>query len=161
LLFELILATGMRLSEAYSLRIDQIDFARWVINVAGSKGHRGQAKPRTVPMVRSLRVPLQNWCRHRVGLVFGFWDGTPADKPCCTSRLSNRFSTLFDYAGVDDCSEHDLRHCATCSWFELRSNDGHWVFSEIEICKIMGWSDTRMALRYASLRGEDLAARLG
>lgn len=161
LFFELILATGMRLSEAYSLRVDQIDFARWVINVAGSKGHRGKAKPRTVPLVRSMRVPLQNWCRDRVGLVFAFWDGTPLDKPRCTSRLSNRFGTLFDYAGVDDCTEHDLRHCATCAWFELRDATGRWVFSEIEICKIMGWSDTRMALRYASLRGEDLAARLG
>jgi integrase len=161
LLFELILATGMRLSEAYSLRVEQIDFARWVIKVAGSKGHRGHIKPRTVPMVRSLRVPLQNWCRDRVGLVFAFWDGTPKDKPKCTSRLSGRFGTLFDYAGVDDCIEHDLRHCATCAWFELRDATGRWVFSEIEICKIMGWSDTRMALRYASLRGEDLAARLG
>ena len=41
----------------------------------------------------------------------------------------------------------------------LRNATG-WVFSEIEICRIMGWSDTRMMLRYASLRGSDLASRL-
>ena len=76
-------------------------------------------------------------------------------------RLSARFGTLFAYAGVTDMTEHDLRHCATCMWFGLRDAGGRWVFSEIEICRIMGWSDTRMALRYASLRGEDLAARLG
>lgn len=161
LLFELILATGLRLSEAYRLRVDQIDLVRWVIRVEGSKGHRGAAKPRVVPIVPELRPVLADWCRDRVGLVFGFWDGSPADRPRCTMRLSARFGTLFAYAGVADMTEHDLRHCATCMWFGLRDVGGRWVFSEIEICRIMGWSDTRMALRYASLRGEDLAARLG
>ena len=161
LLFELLLGTGMRLREAYRLRVDQIDFVRWVIRVEGSKGHRGAIKPRVVPMVHSLRKPLQVWCRDRVGLVLPFWDGTPEDLPRCTSRLSNRFSTLLDYAGVTEATEHDLRHTATCGWFELRDAAGRWVFSEIEVCRIMGWSDTRMALRYASMRGEDLAARLG
>ena len=161
LLFELILATGMRLSEAYRLRVDQIDLERWVIKVEGSKGHRGMIKPRVVPLIKPMRPLLQNWCRDRVGRVFDFWDGTPADRPRCTGRLSARFATLFDYAQVPDATEHDLRHCATCQWFELRDTAGRWIFSEIEICKIMGWSDTRMALRYASMRGEDLAARLG
>jgi len=161
LLFELILATGMRLSEAYRLRVDQIDFARWVIRVEGSKGHRGALKPRVVPMVKPLRPLLERWCQGRVGRVFDFWDGTPADRPRCSMRLSARFATLFAYAGVDECTEHDLRHCATCDWFEMRDTAGRWVFSEIEVCRIMGWSDTRMALRYASMRGEDLAARLG
>ncbi len=161
LLFELIMGTGMRLSEAYRLRVDQIDFARWVIKVEGSKGHRGAIKPRVVPLIKSLRPLLERWCQGRVGLVFAFWDGTPEDRPRCTMRLSARFATLFEYAQVPDCTEHDLRHCATCAWFELRDASGRWVFSEIEICRILGWSDTRMALRYASMRGEDLAARLG
>jgi integrase len=161
LLFEILLGTGMRLREAYRLRVDQIDFVRWVIRVEGSKGHRGAIKPRVVPMVHGLRKPLQAWCRDRVGLVLPFWDGTPEDLPRCTSRLSSRFATLLDYAGVTEATEHDLRHTATCGWFELRDTAGRWVFSEIEVCRIMGWSDTRMALRYASMRGEDLAARLG
>lgn len=161
LLFELILATGMRLSEAYSLRVDQIDMQRWLIRVDGSKGHRGAIKPRVVPLVAALRPLLLTWCQDRIGLVFAFWDGTPQDKKRATSRLSNRFRTLFDYAGVLYCTEHDLRHCATCQWFELRQPDGRWVFSEIEVCKILGWLDTKMVLRYASLRGEDLSARLG
>jgi integrase len=93
--------------------------------------------------------------------MFAFWDGSPEDLRRCTMRLSKRFDTLFDYAGVPDCTEHDLRHCATCAWFELRDAAGRWVFSEIEICKILGWSDTKMAIRYASFRSEDLSARLG
>lgn len=161
LLFELIVNTGLRLSEAYSLRVDQVDHARKVINVEGSKGHRGLIKPRMVPLVPELRAPLANWCAGRVGLLFPFWDGSPEDKKRATGRLSHRFATLFDYAQVSDFTEHDTRHEATCRWFELRQPGGHWVFSEVEVCKIMGWSDTRMALRYASLRGEDLSARLG
>ena len=161
MLFEVILATGMRLSEAYALRSDQIDLTGWVINVAGSKGHRGVVKPRVVPMRPELRPLLKAWCRGRVGLLFPFWDGTPEDKQKCTARLSARFRTLFDYAGVEDCTEHDLRHEATCQWVTMRRPDGHWTFSEIEVCKIMGWKDTRMMLRYASLRGSDLASRMG
>jgi len=161
MLFEVILATGMRLSEAYSLRSDQIDLTGWVINVAGSKGHRGAVKPRVVPMRPELRPLLKAWCRGRVGLLFPFWDGTPEDKTKCTARLSARFRTLFDYAVVEDCTEHDLRHEATCQWVTMRRPDGHWTFSEIEVCKIMGWKDTRMMLRYASLRGSDLASRMG
>ncbi len=160
LLFELILATGMRLSEAYRLRVDQIDLTRWVIKVDGSKGHRGAIKPRVVPLVKPMRPMLQKWCKSRVGRVFDFWDGTPEDLPRCTTRLSARFTTLFAYAKVPDFTEHDLRHCATCDWFELRDAVGRWVFSEIEVCRILGWSDTKMALRYASFRSEDLSSRL-
>jgi integrase len=161
LLFELICNTGLRLSEAYRLRVDQVDTQRWVLNVEGSKGHRGLIKPRVVPLVLGLRQPLADWCRGRIGRLFDFWDGTPEDRPRASGRLSSRFATLFDYAGVGDFKEHDLRHEATCRWVVLRRPDGHWVFSETEICKIMGWKDMRMMLRYASLRGEDLSARLG
>lgn len=57
--------------------------------------------------------------------------------------------------------EHDLRHEATCQWFELKGKDGHWLFRPEEIHKIMGWSPrSTMAQRYASFRGEDLASRL-
>ena len=159
LLFDLITHTGLRLSEAYRLRVDQVDVHRWVIHVEGSKGHRGLIKPRIVPLVPVLRPQLAAWCTDRVGLMFNFWNGSDEDKVRASSRLSGRFRTLFDYAGVAGCTEHDLRHHATCLWFEMRHLDGRWIFSEIEICKIMGWSDTRMALRYASMRAEDLASR--
>lgn len=159
LLFDLILDTGLRLSEAYRLRTDQVDFDMGVIRVEGSKGHRGAIKPRVVPLKPVLRKKLAAWCKDRVGLLFPFWDGTPEGRKRASAKLSIRFRVLFEYAGVQDVTEHDLRHEATCRWVELR-NRGHWVFSEIEVCRIMGWTDTRMMLRYASLRGEDLANRL-
>lgn len=161
MLFLLIVDTGLRLREAYRLRVDQVDLQRGVLHVEGSKGHRGQLKPRTVPLKPRLVDELKRYLRGRVGLMFSFWDGRPEELKRVTARLSYRFATLFDYAKVPDFTEHDLRHEATCRWIELRDKRGHgWAFSEIEVCRIMGWTDTKMMLRYASLRGEDLAARL-
>ena len=160
MLFRLIVATGMRLREAYRLRADQIDLKRRLIHVEGSMGHRGAIKPRLVPMTSELNEMLRPWCEGRVGLLFPFWNGAEDDLKKATARLSARFRVLFDYAGVDDMTEHDLRHEATCRWVVMRQPGGGWVFSDVEICRIMGWTSTDMMLTYASLRGEDLAARL-
>lgn len=160
-MFDLVLDTGVRLSEAFKLRIEQVDLERGVLRLEGSKAARGRRKPRVVPLKKHLREMLRERCAGRsAGLVFSFWDGTPAEVKRTSNRLTSRFKTLFDYASVEDFTEHDLRHEATCRWFELRDDRGAWVFSEIEICKIMGWTSSKLALRYASLRGEDLADRL-
>lgn len=160
MLFKLTLDTGLRLREAYRLRVDQIDLVKGIIAVEGSKGTRGVLKPRTVPMKKLLRKDVGVWCEGRTGLVFPFWDGTKANLRGTTSKLSFRYRTLFDYAGLEHLTEHDLRHEACCRWLELKNPKGGWVFSETEVCKIMGWTSTAMMLRYASLRGEDLANRL-
>ncbi len=162
MLYQLIVDTGLRLREAYRLRADQVDLKRGVIAVEGSKGHRGQIKPRMVPIKPALEQRLRAYLRGRIGLLFSFWDGQPDQQSLkrATARLSARFATVFDYAQVPDCTEHDLRHEATCRWVELRAPGGGWIFSDLEVCRIMGWRDPAMMLRYASLRGEDLAARL-
>jgi integrase len=159
LLFDVIVSTGLRLREAYRLRVDQLDGERGVLRVEGSKGTRGRIKPRTVPLVKPLRLALAKHCRGRVGLMFPWWSGDPKDLDAVTSHLSYLFAKSFKAAGSEGLTEHDLRHEAACRWFEHRTGAG-WTFSEIEVCRIMGWTSTRMALRYASLRGEDLAARL-
>jgi integrase len=158
LLFDLILETGLRLSEAYRLRVDQVGAG--FLRVEGSKGHRGKVKLRTVPLKPGIRGAMEKWCEGRVGLVFPFWDMTPEGKRRATSNLSARFAVLFDYAQVVDFTEHDLRHEAACRWFELRDGQGRWALSEIEISRVMGWETLDMALRYASIRGEDLVGRV-
>jgi integrase len=122
LMFQLILATGMRLREAYTLRVDQVDLQRRIINVEGSKGHRGAIKPRTVPIGSVLAVQLRAWMVGRIGRLFPFWDGeqTVLSHSRASHKLSVRFGVLFDYAGVDGFTEHDLRHEATCRWVQLR-----------------------------------------
>jgi integrase len=160
LFFAMIVDTGLRLREAYRLRVDQVDTVKGIIRVEGTKGTRGLIKPRVVPLKRELRELLAAWCTDRVGLIWPYWDGSPQDLDPATRRLSARFASLFRYAGVDAMTEHDLRHEACCRWFELRDGAGRWMFSDIEVARIMGWTNLAMALRYASLRGEDLAARL-
>lgn len=160
LLLDIIVNTGMRLSEVYRLRVDQVDVERRVIRVEGSKGARAVVKPRVVPITTVMAARLKDWNTGRIGRMFSYWDGTKEDRRTCSARLSRRFATLFDYAGAPAFTEHDLRHEATCRWFTLRAPGGGWVFSDIEVCRIMGWTNTDLALRYASLRGEDLSARL-
>lgn len=161
LLYRLILATGVRLREAYTLRAGQV--GETTIRVQAGKMAAGVVEYRAVPLVRSVRAPL---AAHVAGmaaeqLVFPWWDGEAASLPRVTSLLSRRFGTLFAYAGVPDFTEHDLRHEATCRWFEMRAADGNWLYREAEIRRIMGWSArSPMPARYASFRAEDLAARL-
>ena len=42
----------------------------------------------------------------------------------------------------------------------MRDAEGGWLFSEMEICRMFGWTDPKIMMRYASVRGADLAARL-
>ena len=162
LLFDLILHTGLRLFEAYRVRVDSVDIAGRFLRVDGSKGRGGVVKPRTVPIVRDLLGPLKDAVKDRAPeeLLFRFWDGTEEDRPRCTNRLSHRFGGLFDYANVQDFTEHDLRHEASCRWILMKNKDGAWAFTDAQIMKIMGWTSMTMMLRYASLRGEDLAKLL-
>ena len=54
LLFRLVLETGLRVREAYRLRANQVDLARRVLFVEGTKGHRGASNPRQVPIKPAL-----------------------------------------------------------------------------------------------------------
>lgn len=123
----------------------------------------GREAWRNVPMVvgirammaaRSAQVPANAG-------IFPWWDGDPESLDLISARLSRRFAILFAYAECDDLTEHDLRHEATCRWYEMRRPDGAWLFREAEIEKIMGWAPgSSMGSRYASFRAEDLAGRL-
>ena len=107
---------------------------------------------------KTARLPGRLITSARTALVRR--DGDKDSMKRTTNQLTSRFRSLFRHVELPDMKEHDLRHEACCRWFELRGKDGRWVFSDVEICKIMGWSDYSMVLRYASLRGEDLSSRL-
>lgn len=158
--FQLIVDTGLRMSEAYSIRKDQIHFDRGFMVVNGSKGHRGKIKYRNVPLKPHIAEKLREYTKNKVGLIFPWWDGSKEGKLIATRDLVQLFKRSAKHAGIQDITEHDLRHEACCRWFELRDKKGSWVFSDVEITKIMGWSNYAMILRYASIRGEDLASRL-
>lgn len=161
-LFETIVYTGARLREAYTLRKDCVDLIGRTIKIKTTKQRHGKVAYRTVPIRPELIETLRNYIEVVPGdLVFPFWDGDPNTLRLASGRLSHRFTSIFQHAECEGLTEHDLRHEATCQWFELRDANGRWLFRPEEINKIMGWSATSvMSARYASFRAESLSDRL-
>lgn len=147
LLFLLALETAMRLREIYTLTSDQIDRERRTIFLDKTKnGDKRQ-------------VPLSSVA---LDLLAGRPDGCLLPSLYCgngslrnaTNRISKRFKYYVDMLGLDDLNFHDTRHEATCRLYERTT------LSDLQIAKITGHKDPRMLMRYANLRGSDLAARL-
>lgn len=165
-LFILIVNTGLRLKEAYTLTRGQIDFESKIIRAQCSKQWRGRVAFREVPMLpivyRALDKHLLSNPMLAGAYVFPFVEEDGArDLKVVSQRLSSRFLKVFDYAGCGGLHEHDLRHEATCRWLEMRDRTGNWLFRLEEVNKIMGWAPgSSMAQRYASFRGTDMAQKI-
>jgi integrase len=165
-MFILIVYSGLRLREAYTLRRQQIDLDAKVMRVQSSKQWRGRVVFREVPMRQEVHAALTHYLSTRAmlpaAMLFPFTEEEPdMTLTKVSQRLSARFRSAFEYAGCMDLREHDLRHEATCRWLELRDASGNWMFRLEEVNRIMGWSaNSTMAQRYASFRGSDLADRM-
>lgn len=167
LLFLLILRTGLRLREAYTLSRGQFLMDARVIRARSSKQWHGRVKYREVPMSPELHRELLAYFSETEpapdALLFPWWDGDRdlVAMARVTTRLSAQFARLFDYAQCPGLTEHDLRHEATCGWLEMRRPDGQWLYHEREIDRIMGWAPgSKMGAKYASFRAADLASRM-
>lgn len=170
-LYLLILNTGLRLREAYTLTRGQIDMENKVIHAKETKQWRGKISFRDVPIRPEVYQALSSYFAtrppfERGALIFpflheeGIEDGEKG-LARTSQRLSFRFKIAFEYMDIVGLHEHDLRHEATCRWLELRGADGRDMFRLEELNKIMGWKPgSVMAQRYASFRGVDLAQRL-
>ena len=165
-MFLLIVYSGLRLREAYTLRRSQIDMDAKVMRVQSTKQWRGKVVFRDVPMRPEVHRALVQYLASRPLLpaahLFPFMDEEPGIAlKTVTQRLSGRFRVAFDYAGCEDLREHDLRHEATCRWLEMKGADGNWLFRLEEVNRMMGWAaNSNMSQRYASFRGTDLASRI-
>lgn len=165
-LFILIVNSGLRLREAYLLTRGQVDLEAKVMRVKCSKQWRGKVAFRNVPIGPDLHAALKHYLSTRALLpgayLFPFMEEEPSlTLKQVTQRLSDRFRLAFQYVECHNLREHDLRHEATCRWLEMRDANGNWLFRMEEVNKIMGWApNSTMAQRYASFRGEDLAARI-
>lgn len=160
-LFEVIYYTGLRLREAYTIRKENVNLLARIIRVQTTKQRNGNIVHRDVPIRPELYPILRDYLTPGEGLLFPFWDGDEDNLSRTSSRLSVRFATIFQHAPCDGLTEHDLRHEATCQWYELRDDRGGWMFRPEEINKIMGWAPgSTMGARYASFRVLSLAGRL-
>lgn len=139
LYFEIGLETAMRLSEIYSLTLDQIDLDRRTIFLDKTKnGHKRQ-----VPISSTLLAVLRPLTEYP----------TYPKSKTNTARFSKQFTRA-----VKDVAPgftfHCLRHEATSRLFERTT------LTELEIMKITGHSGTRVLARYANLRASNLADKL-
>ena len=144
-LFSLALETAMRLSELYTLTVEQVDLPKRTIFLDKTKnGDKRQVPLSSVAMALLDDLPES-------GQVFPFFDG---NRRKTTLRLGYHWGQIAKKAGCVNLHFHDLRHEATCRLFERTT------LTDTQISLITGHRDPRMLRRYANLRGSDLAARL-
>ena len=159
-LFRLIVATGLRLREAYKLRWVDVKFDLFTIHVRDSK----TGAKRDAPMSPQVEAWMRDYREHRTGRdnVFPWWGGSEDEDVLkqLTNRLTHRFKSLFAYCECVDLTEHDLRHEATCRWVEMKGSDGRWMYRTEEVQRITGHKNSAMFQRYLSMRGSDLAERM-
>jgi len=150
---------GMRLSEMYTLTTDQVDAARRTIFLDRTKnGSKRQVPmfPEAVAAWESYSLPNGASRVESENFVFPWWSGgDEAERRRVTSLLSRQWARIFAQAGCAGLTFHALRHEATC-WVYLNTQ-----LSDVQIAKMMGWKSLKMALRYANLRGSDLAMLAG
>lgn len=163
-LFVLAVESGMRLREMYTLSVDQVDLAKRTVFLDKTKN----GDKRQVPLSSVALAGFKDYLGQRelpdgipAGNVFPWWDGNSSERALklVTNSVSKiyhntRSPGIFDVAGCVDLHFHDLRHEAVSRLFE-RTN-----LSEAQIMKISGHKSHRMMMRYANLRGSDLAEQL-
>lgn len=69
MLYELIVDSGLRLREAYTLRAEYLQLDRGFTKVDGTKGRAGVAKPRIVPLKPGLIEKLRPYAEGKTGIL--------------------------------------------------------------------------------------------
>ena len=149
LIFWLALGTGMRMSEIFTLTPAQIDLGERTVFLEKTKN----GNKRQVPLFPRARVAVERYLPTAGPdyLVPQWKGGDLAERKRVGDMLSKQFSRIFEAAGCEGLTFHDLRHEATCWFYE------HTDLTDVEIAKVLGWKSMKMALRYANLRGSKLA----
>ena len=158
-MFVLAVETAMRMREQYTLSLEQLDLKRRTIFLDKTKNGDKRQVPLSSVAVAELEAYLK--VREKAegqpeGLLYPWWSGSDRDKDLAdlSDYLSKLFKGVFEAAQCEGLRFHDLRHEATSRLFERTT------LSEAQIMKITGHKSHRMMMRYANLRGSDLAERL-
>lgn len=145
-----LLYTGARMSEALYLDWRDVDLARAHVTFPETKN----GDPRGVPIHPAAVTALAN-LPHREGPVFR----RPDSRPYATPRgqgggqIKKAFAAACRRAGLDNFTPHDCRH-TWATWHYAANRD------LAGLMKLAGWRSERMALRYAHLNVENLAASI-
>lgn len=146
-------ATGMRESELFGLRVSQLDLAQcnaWITH-EGAKSKRA----RSVPLNEDAMSVLERRARTATDLVFtrGYTRG--GGPPKLIGQIDKRdFAQACKAAGMVDFNWHDLRH-TWASWHVQRGTP-LMVLKELG-----GWETIAMVQKYAHLAPSHLAQHAG
>lgn len=149
-------ATGLRQANVLALRWQEVDLARRVMWVHADKA-KGR-KPIGIPLSEDAVDVLRGQIGMHDDWVFPYVNkrekvgGKPRVGPM--REIGNAFARACQRAGIHDFTWHDLRH----TWATWHIMSG----TPVEVLqKLGGWSDIRMALRYAHFAPEYLAGWAG
>lgn len=153
LMFTIAIETAMRMREIYTITRDQVDLPGRTIFLDVTKNGDKRQVPLSSVAAAALSVYLSGYDGE---IVFPFWDGklTAPALRLASHRMTAQWRCIFDAAQCKGLRFHDLRHEATSRFFERTT------MSDIEIAKVTGHSSTKMLMRYANLRGSNLASKL-
>jgi integrase len=163
-LFVVATETAMRLREMYTLTTDQIDLSKRTVFLDLTKNGDKRQVPLSTVAVGAFKVYLKARevpAGHLPSAVFPWWKGSLDEEYLkkVSAEVSKIFCNkrdpgVFEVAGCKGLVFHDLRHEATARLFERTQ------LSDMEIMKVTGHKSVRMLMRYANLRGSNLAAKL-
>lgn len=106
MVLSLLYATGVRMSEALNLRLNDVDSKRMVLVIQQGKGN----KDRYVPLSPSLLEALRHYWRCYQPKVFLF-EGAVKGQPLSSRTVQKVFQMAKEKAGINtEASVHTLRH---------------------------------------------------
>ena len=137
-LFSLIYAAGLRVSEAASLKIADIDSQRMIIHVRQGKGH----KDRMVMLSAQLLAILRNYWKVEKPPIWLF-PGADAGKPLTTRSIQRAFRKIALGSRIErNISVHTLRHSFATHLLEQGT--------ELRVIQeLLGHSNIETTTRYA------------
>ena len=140
--------SGLRVSEARSLRIEDIDSARGVLFIHATKGR----KDRIAPLPPRLLETLRAWWR--LARPKGPWlfPGRPATRPITRQAVYEQFNASLQAAGIRrKVTFHSLRHAFATHLLE-RGTD------LLVIQELLGHAQLHSTMTYLRVRTDHLLA---
>lgn len=150
-LFELIYSSGLRVAEAASLKVGDIDFERRVMVVRGKFD-----RDRVVPVSHVAHDFLVRYLGERIERtdewVFVGYAGPTYARHLTAESVSERFRTLLRRFGMDreDISAHSIRHSTATHLLENGASVRH-------VQELLGHTSIESTVRYTHVMSDSLA----